>query len=167
MTVVRPRPKSGPFMPVPVGGVLRAFVLPMELDAGPTPPGLTDHGAFTVRPIPKSAPRLLESFFLGATRHGRIMKNTICDVHESSYRTMGDNLGGGRAEDHWLMHVDNRNEPSNKWGDKAHLRIIAPLPSGANISKTKSATGDIYAPTTCSNTVGAPRPRAQRSYSAA
>ena len=39
----------------------------------------------------------------------------------------------------WM--ADNRNEQSNKWGDKAHLRIIAPLPSGANIAKTKSGIG--------------------------
>jgi hypothetical protein len=63
------------------------------------------------------------------------------------------------------MCMDNRNEQSNKWGNKAHLRIIAPLPSGANNGKTKSATGNIYAPT--SRTIGAPRPRAQRSYSIA
>jgi hypothetical protein len=35
--------------------------------------------------------------------------------------------------------MDNRNEQSNKWGDKAHSRIIASLPSGANVAKTKSA----------------------------
>ena len=63
---------------------------------------------------------------------------------------MGDNLG--------LVYRDNRNEQSNKRGDKAHLRIIAPLPSGANVAKIKSATGNTYAPT--SRTVGAPRPRA-------
>ena len=71
---------------------------------------------------------------------------------------MGGNLGGGeqRATDR------DRNEQSSKWGDKAHLRIISPLPSGANIAKTKSATGNTYAST--SRAVGAPRPRAQRSY---
>ena len=62
---------------------------------------------------------------------------------------------------YYIHTVENRNEQSNKQGDKAHLRIIAPLPSGANIAKTKSATGNIYAST--SRTVGAPRPRAQRS----
>jgi hypothetical protein len=61
-----------------------------------------------------------------------------------------------------LIYVNNRKEQSNKWGDKAHSRMIAPLPSGANIAKIKSATGNIYAPT--SRTVGAPHPRAQRSY---
>jgi hypothetical protein len=62
-------------------------------------------------------------------------------------------------------HIDNRKEQSNKWGDKAHLRIIAPLPSGANVAKIKSATGNVCAST--SRTTGAPRPRAQRSYSVA
>ena len=79
---------------------------------------------------------------------------------------MGGNLGGGKAGEPLLdIYRDNGNEQSNKWGDKAHLRIIAPLPSGANIARIKSATGNIYAPT--SRTVGAPRPRAQRSYSVA
>ena len=48
----------------------------------------------------------------------------------------------------YIWITDNRNEQSNKRGDKAHLRIIAPLPSGANIAKTKSATGNTYASTT-------------------
>ena len=58
-----------------------------------------------------------------------------------------------------MTYRDNGNEQSNKWGDKAHLRIIAPLSSGENVAKTKSATGNIYAPT--SRTAGLPRPRAQ------
>jgi hypothetical protein len=28
------------------------------------------------------------------------------------------------------------NEQSDKWGDKAHLRKLVPLPSGANIALT-------------------------------
>jgi hypothetical protein len=42
--------------------------------------------------------------------------------------------------------MDNGNEQSNKWGDKARLRILAPLPSGDDITKIKSATGNMYAP---------------------
>ena len=64
-----------------------------------------------------------------------------------------------------MIYRDNGNERRNKWDDKAHLRIIAPLPSGANIAKIKSATGNVHVST--SRTVGAPHPRAQRSYSVA
>jgi hypothetical protein len=39
--------------------------------------------------------------------------------------------------------MDNGNEQSNKWGDKAHLRMLAPLPSRPNAAKTKSATGAV------------------------
>jgi hypothetical protein len=39
--------------------------------------------------------------------------------------------------------MNNGNEQSSKWGDKAHLhlhlRILVPLPSGANVAKTKPA----------------------------
>ena len=51
-------------------------------------------------------------------------------------------LSQQKAESHWLIYRHNRKEQSNKWGDKAHLRIIAPLPSGGNIAKTKPATGN-------------------------
>jgi hypothetical protein len=81
----------------------------------------------------------------------------VTDIYESSYRVMGGNLGGREQGTTIGLYIDNRNEQSDKWGDKAHLRIIAPLPSGENVAKTKSATGNIYAPT--SRTVGAPRPR--------
>jgi hypothetical protein len=43
---------------------------------------------------------------------------------------------------------DDRNENSNKWGDKAHVRMLAPLSSGANVAKTKSATGNACASAT-------------------
>jgi hypothetical protein len=41
------------------------------------------------------------------------------------------------------MYMDNGNEQSNERGDKAHLRMLAPLPSGAHAAKAKSATDNI------------------------
>jgi hypothetical protein len=55
----------------------------------------------------------------------------------------GKSRGRGPLVDIYIYR-HNRKEQSNKWGDEAHLRIIAPLPSGANVAKTKSATGNIY-----------------------
>jgi hypothetical protein len=53
---------------------------------------------------------------------------------------MGDNLGIGRGK----ADTGKEEEQSNKWGDKAHLRVPAPLPSGTYIAKIKSATGNTY-----------------------
>jgi hypothetical protein len=36
-----------------------------------------------------------------------------------------------------MYDAGNEERESNKWGDKAHLRIIAPPPSGGNIAKTQ------------------------------
>jgi hypothetical protein len=79
------------------------------------------------------------------------------DIYEPSCRIMGDNLGGGKQVNHRLAYGDTEKSKAINGVTKPIHEQLPPLPSGANIAKIKSGTGNTHAYT--SRTVGAPRPR--------